>query len=105
MQRTLLAWLPILGLAVIQLIPSSYWCTLIEPGGKEFVCDYEYSHVSIKLAVDAYMLFSVIAFAVSIWYAYQKRLSKVGIIGVVISALLAIVLVWVKISYGNDDSP
>lgn len=105
MQRTLLAWIPILGLALIQLIPSSYWCALIEPGSKEFACGYEYAHVRVKLAVDAYMLFSVIAFVVSIWYAYQKRLSKVGIVGVVISALLAVVLVWTKISYGNIDSP
>lgn len=105
MQRTLLAWLPILGLAVIQLIPGAYWCALIEPGSKEFVCGYEYAHVRVKLAVDAYTLFSVIAFGVSIWYAYQKRLSKVGIVGVFISVLLAVVLVWAKISYGDIDSP
>ena len=105
MQRTLLAWLPILGLAVIQLIPSAYWCVLIEPGAKEFMCGYEHAHVSVKLAVDAYMLLSVIAFAVSIWYAYQKRLSKVGIVGLLFSAVLAVALVWAKISYGNIDSP
>lgn len=105
MQRTLLAWLPIVGLAIIQLIPSAYWCALIEPGSKEFVCGYEYADVRVKLAVDAHRLLSVIAFAVSTWYACQKRLSKVGIVGLFISALLAVVLIWAKISYGNIDSP
>lgn len=105
MQRTLLAWLPILGLGVIQLIPSAYWCALIEPGSKEFVCGYQHANVTVKLTVDAYMLLSVIAFAISIWYAHQKRLSKVGITGLAISTLLAIVLIWVKISSGSFDSP
>jgi len=105
MQRTLLAWLPILGLGVIQLIPSAYWCALIEPGGKEFVCGYEYANARAKLAVNVYMLLSVIAFTASICYAHRKRLSKVGIAGLVISALLAVALIWAKISYAGIDSP
>lgn len=105
MPRTFLAWLPILGLTLMQLIPSVYWCALIEPGSKEFVCGYEYAHVRVKLAVDAYMFLSAIAFAVSIWYAYQQRLSKLGIVGLVMSGLLAVVLIWAKISYADIDSP
>jgi len=87
-----------IGLGVIKLIPSAYRCALIEPGGKECVCGYKYAHVWVTLAVDAYMLLSVVALAVSIRYAHQKRLSKVGIVGFVISALLAAVIIWAKIS-------
>jgi len=103
-QRTLLAWLPILGLALIKLIPRAYFCSLVGPD-KEVVCGYEYAHITARLAVGAYSMLSVIAFSMSGWYAYEKRLSKVGGVGLIISALLGIFFIWAKIYFGNEDSP
>jgi len=105
MIRTLLAWAPLLGLGLLQLIPKEYWCTSIEPGGREFVCGYEYAHAGVKAAVNIYLVLAALAFIGTVWLAYQRRLSKSGIAGLVVTSLLFAIFAWAKLSFGNEGSP
>jgi hypothetical protein len=105
MHRTFIAWLPILGFAALQLIPETYWCGPIEPGGREFACGLAYAHTRLRAAVDIFQVMSAVSVCATGWHAYTKRLSKWGVAGLLCSGLLLAFAAWANIFFGGDDSP
>ena len=103
--RTFLAWVPILGLLLLQLIPSASWCTPIEPGGRELACGYEYAQAGVRLAVDVVRAICALAFFGTLWLACRRRLSTWGLAGLVVSSLLFAVVVWSSLASGGIDTP
>ena len=105
MYRTFLAWLPLIGLALLQLIPRDYWCAPVQPGGLELACGYDDARPSAQAASDVYRLLCIAAYLYTVWFAYKRVLPKWGWAGLVVSSLLFAVCVWMKFAYAGEDSP
>lgn len=105
MYRSALAWTPLLLLLAGLCIPESYWCSPINPGGKELACGYDYAKTEIKTTIVLMQIFGACAFIATAWHATQRRLSAWGLSGLVISALLVGLMALLKLRYGFDDSP
>lgn len=86
-------------------IPESYWCTPINPDGREMACGYEYADKGVRFIVDLLQIFGVCAFIITAWHAVQRRLSTTGLCGLAASVLLAGMMAFVKLRFGAGDSP
>ncbi|NHZ61296.1 hypothetical protein [Massilia genomosp. 1] len=109
MSRTsIIAFTPVLALlAAICLfeLPQSYWCTPIEIGGKELACGYDYARPVLKFAIDMLFIVGASGIVASLVFAFQRRLSKPGGAGFILSVLIAIACFYLKAYLGVDDSP
>lgn len=89
----------------VLLIPESYWCTPIDPGSREIACGYGYARTEVKNAVILLWIFGSCAFIVTAWNALHRRLSAWGLCGLVFSAVLVGLMMFLKVHYGVEDSP
>jgi hypothetical protein len=99
------AWAPILVLIIMSVIPQSYWCSPINQGGKELVCGYDYARPFVQFLDDVLIAFGVCGFLASVWLISQRRLSRLGVVGFVLSMFLVIAFLILKAHYGAEDSP
>ncbi len=105
MYRSALAWAPLLLLLAGLCIPDSYWCSPISTGGKELACRYDYARAEVKTTVVLLQICGVCAFIATAWHATQRRLSALGLSGLVVSAILVGLMALFKLRYGANDSP
>ncbi len=92
-------------LLVFLCIPEAYWCSPINPGGKELVCGYEYAGCGIRVTVILLQIFGACAFITTAWHALQRRLSAWGLCGLALTVVLAGLMMFLKLRYSVDDSP
>lgn len=103
--RNFIAWVPILCLLLVLWLPQAIKCMPINPGGEELVCRYEYASTGVKFAFELSRILTIVSFLASIYFATNRQLSRAGLAGLLVSALLAISLVMLKLYIGVEDYP
>ncbi|QSX36471.1 hypothetical protein [Shewanella sedimentimangrovi] len=109
---TLLAWSPTILLScyvaasfILKEENPSLLCSAINPGGKEFVCGYAYSAPMIQIfAVSVRVLF-LVAMVCSLRHLLQRKLTKFGIVGVLLSVVTIICALFLSFYFGSEDAP
>lgn len=107
-RTSFIAWTPVLALLAnicLWALPQSYWCTPIQPGGKELICGYDVARPAIKFAIDMLILVGVCGGVASLVYAVQRRLSRTGVAGLALSVLIVIAGFCMSAYIGVEDWP
>ena len=111
-RSTFLGWLPIsllctfLSIALVweAFSPSSF-CTPVDPGGKEHVCGFDYSAPLVQAVTNSFYFLFFGALLLSAFLAFRQRLSKAGVLGLVIAVVIVIIGFVMRAHFGAEDSP
>jgi hypothetical protein len=107
-----LAWSPIILITTylgISMVVNTYfpylYCSPVNPGGKEYVCGYEYSTLTVKLIINIIQSTYCALVLYSTWQAFNGKLNKTGIIGLILSVTLLLIYIILAFYFGGGDSP
>lgn len=81
------------------------FCSTVAPGSKECVCGFDYSAPLVQAVTNSFYFFYFGALLLSAYLAFRQRLSKAGIVGLVIAVVVVIIGLAMRTHFGSDDSP
>lgn len=111
-RSTFFGWLPIfllcafLGITLVwEKLSPALFCSPVDSGSKEQVCGFDYSAPFIQAITNCFYFSYIIALLVSAYLAFRQRLSKVGVMGLVIAAVIVVIGFAMRTHFGVEDSP
>lgn len=86
-------------------IPESYWCSPINPGGKELACGYDYAGPGVKNIVVLLQLVGLALLLQLLGMLINENYQLGGSLGWLYQSILIGLMVLIKLRYGFNDAP